>query len=99
MLDAVLKCTGLRQSAVNYCKQRNVVTIFYGIFLDLFQGVSQSSAQPTGPLGTIKTVGNLKRVRLTRNEMGLWKIHMNTLNAYTVKVTGAFLLKLDFFFL
>ncbi|XP_031416319.1 von Willebrand factor A domain-containing protein 7 [Clupea harengus] len=53
------------------------------------KGVSQSSTQTTGPLGTIQTVGNLKRIRLdTLNQTGLWEIHMNTGSAYTVKVTG-----------
>ncbi|XP_041957562.1 von Willebrand factor A domain-containing protein 7 [Alosa sapidissima] len=52
-------------------------------------GVSQGSTETTGPLGTINTVGNLKRVRLnTLNQTGLWEIHMNSGNAYTVKVTG-----------
>ncbi|XP_041922784.1 von Willebrand factor A domain-containing protein 7-like [Alosa sapidissima] len=52
-------------------------------------GVSQSSTQTAGPLGTIQTVGNLKRVRLnTPEQTGLWEIHMNTREAYTVKVTG-----------
>ncbi|XP_062407515.1 von Willebrand factor A domain-containing protein 7 [Sardina pilchardus] len=53
-------------------------------------GVSQSSTETTGPLGTINTVGNLKRVRLTTlNQTGLWEIRMNSGNAYTVKVTGS----------
>lgn len=54
-------------------------------------GVSQSSTQATGPLGTIQTVGNLKRIRLNAlNQTGSWEIHMNSVNAYTVKVTGGF---------
>lgn len=51
-------------------------------------GVSQNSTEIAGPLGTIHTVGNLKRVRLTLNEMGLWEILVNSPYAYTVKVTG-----------
>ncbi|XP_063076020.1 von Willebrand factor A domain-containing protein 7-like [Engraulis encrasicolus] len=52
-------------------------------------GVTQSSSQTSGPLGEVKTVGNLKRIRLNAvNQTGLWEIQMKSSSSYTVKVTG-----------
>lgn len=67
--------------------------------MSLIIGVSQSSTQDTGPLGTIQTVGNLKRVRLSAlNQTGLWEIHIKSTNTYTVKVTGGYLFSVVSFF-
>ncbi|XP_028832618.1 von Willebrand factor A domain-containing protein 7-like isoform X2 [Denticeps clupeoides] len=52
-------------------------------------GLSQQYTNPNGPLGTIQTVGNLYRIRLNMvNITGLWKIDINSKEAYTLKVTG-----------
>uniref|UniRef100_A0A8C9Y1V7 von Willebrand factor A domain containing 11 n=1 Tax=Sander lucioperca TaxID=283035 RepID=A0A8C9Y1V7_SANLU len=52
-------------------------------------GVSQSSNEATGKLGTIKTVGNLRRIRFTADiQTGTWKININSNQPYTLKVTG-----------
>ncbi|XP_035856536.1 von Willebrand factor A domain-containing protein 7 isoform X2 [Sander lucioperca] len=52
-------------------------------------GVSQSSNEATGKLGTIKTVGNLRRIRFNADiQTGTWKININSNQPYTLKVTG-----------
>ncbi|KAK9981269.1 hypothetical protein ABG768_000822 [Culter alburnus] len=51
-------------------------------------GVSQSNTVANGPLGKIQTVGNLQRIQLNKNEMGLWHIDMTTTRPYTIKVIG-----------
>ncbi|KAK6324606.1 hypothetical protein J4Q44_G00039480 [Coregonus suidteri] len=52
-------------------------------------GVSQSDSEANGPLGTIQTVGNLRRVSLTsHNHTGLWEISMNSIEFYSLKVIG-----------
>ncbi|XP_029288639.1 von Willebrand factor A domain-containing protein 7 [Cottoperca gobio] len=52
-------------------------------------GVSQSSSQSSGPLGTFTTVGNLRRLSLNiDNQTGSWEISVNSNNPYSVKVTG-----------
>ncbi|KAK5899641.1 hypothetical protein CesoFtcFv8_009100 [Champsocephalus esox] len=52
-------------------------------------GVSQSSSQFSGPLATITTVGNLRRLSLnTDNQTGSWEISVNSKNPYSVKVTS-----------
>ncbi|XP_069021931.1 von Willebrand factor A domain-containing protein 7 [Embiotoca jacksoni] len=52
-------------------------------------GVSQSHNEASGKLGTIKTVGNLMRVRLNADKQaGTWKINIMTNQPYTLKVTG-----------
>ncbi|XP_016323632.1 von Willebrand factor A domain-containing protein 7-like [Sinocyclocheilus anshuiensis] len=52
-------------------------------------GVSQSGSVADGPLGSILTVGNLKRVKLTSdNQTGEWKISINSTSFYSLKVTG-----------
>ncbi|XP_056265572.1 von Willebrand factor A domain-containing protein 7 [Pseudoliparis swirei] len=52
-------------------------------------GVSQSSSQPSGPLASFTTAGNLRRLSLnTDNQTGSWEIRVNSNNPYSVKVTG-----------
>ncbi|XP_029917843.1 von Willebrand factor A domain-containing protein 7-like [Myripristis murdjan] len=51
-------------------------------------GVSQGQNEASGKLGTIQTVGNLRRVRLTDMQTGTWKIRVNSNQPYTLKVTG-----------
>ncbi len=52
-------------------------------------GVSQSGSVVDGPLGSILTVGNLKRVKLNSdNHAGEWKISINSTRFYNLKVTG-----------
>ncbi|KAF1395599.1 hypothetical protein PFLUV_G00013220 [Perca fluviatilis] len=52
-------------------------------------GVSQSSNEATGKLGTIKTVGNLRRIRFNADiQTGTWQININSNQPYTLKVTG-----------
>lgn len=63
-------------------------------------GISQSSNQPSGPLASLSTAGNLCRLRLnTDSWTGPWKISVNSTDPYTVKITGQSLSKgrwLDF---
>ncbi|KAF3852030.1 hypothetical protein F7725_005385 [Dissostichus mawsoni] len=50
-------------------------------------GVSQSSSQSSGPLATITTAGNLRRLSLnTDNQTGSWEISVNSKDPYSVKV-------------
>ncbi|CAJ1052706.1 Hypothetical predicted protein [Xyrichtys novacula] len=52
-------------------------------------GVSQSSSQASGPLASITTVGNLRRLSFNSdNQTGLWKISVDSNSQYSVKVTG-----------
>ncbi|XP_052457565.1 von Willebrand factor A domain-containing protein 7-like [Carassius gibelio] len=52
-------------------------------------GVSQSGSVTDGPLGSILTVGNLKRVKLNPdNQTGEWKISIDSTSFYSLKVTG-----------
>ncbi|XP_053477848.1 von Willebrand factor A domain-containing protein 7 [Ictalurus furcatus] len=52
-------------------------------------GVSQPYTANKGPLATIQTVGNLQRLHLNNlTETGLWRISMESTEAYTIKVTG-----------
>lgn len=52
-------------------------------------GVTQSSSQANGALGTIQTVGNLWRIRVKADkESGTWKISITSNNPYTLKITG-----------
>ncbi|XP_059903279.1 von Willebrand factor A domain-containing protein 7 [Gadus macrocephalus] len=52
-------------------------------------GTSQGSSQPSGPLGTFSTVGNLRRFSLhTDNQTGLWEIAVHSNDPYSLKVTG-----------
>ncbi|XP_071360801.1 von Willebrand factor A domain-containing protein 7-like [Trachinotus anak] len=51
--------------------------------------VSQSNTEASGKLGTIQTVGNLRRVRLNADKQtGTWQININSNQPYTLKVTG-----------
>ncbi|XP_037545994.1 von Willebrand factor A domain-containing protein 7 [Nematolebias whitei] len=52
-------------------------------------GVSQNQNEANGKLGTIKTVGNLWRIRLNSDKQsGTWQININSNQLYTLKVTG-----------
>ncbi|RXN04431.1 von Willebrand factor A domain-containing 7-like protein [Labeo rohita] len=52
-------------------------------------GVSQSGSVSDGPLGSILTVGNLRRVKLySGNQTGEWKISIVSTRSYSLKVTG-----------
>uniref|UniRef100_A0A3B4T4V0 von Willebrand factor A domain-containing protein 7-like n=1 Tax=Seriola dumerili TaxID=41447 RepID=A0A3B4T4V0_SERDU len=52
-------------------------------------GVSQSNTEASGKLGTIRTVGNLRRIRLNADKQtGRWQITINSNQPYTLKVTG-----------
>uniref|UniRef100_UPI0037E8375D von Willebrand factor A domain-containing protein 7-like n=1 Tax=Semicossyphus pulcher TaxID=241346 RepID=UPI0037E8375D len=52
-------------------------------------GVSQSHNEASGKLGTIKTAGNLNRIRLNADsQTGAWQIKFNSNHPYTLKVTG-----------
>ncbi|XP_038570271.1 von Willebrand factor A domain-containing protein 7-like [Micropterus salmoides] len=52
-------------------------------------GVSQSSNEASGKLGTIQTVGNLRRIRVSADKQtGTWKININSNQPYTLKITG-----------
>ncbi|XP_061580815.1 von Willebrand factor A domain-containing protein 7 isoform X2 [Cololabis saira] len=52
-------------------------------------GVSQTQNQANGKLGTIQTVGNLRRIRLNPDrQLGRWKINIKSPQPYTLKVTG-----------
>ncbi|GAA6216347.1 von Willebrand factor A domain-containing protein 7-like [Lates japonicus] len=52
-------------------------------------GVSQSNTEASGKLGTIKTVGNLRRIRLSADKLtGTWQLNIKSNQPYTLKVTG-----------
>ncbi|XP_033478945.1 von Willebrand factor A domain-containing protein 7 [Epinephelus lanceolatus] len=52
-------------------------------------GVSQSSSESSGPLASVTTAGNLRRLSLnTDNQTGSWEIRVSSNNPYSVKVTG-----------
>ncbi|KAK0148274.1 von Willebrand factor A domain-containing protein 7 [Merluccius polli] len=52
-------------------------------------GSTQESTVVNGPLATISTVGNLRRISLSIvNQMGLWKITVDTKERFSLKVTG-----------
>ncbi|KAM9792685.1 von Willebrand factor A domain-containing protein 7 [Neosynchiropus ocellatus] len=52
-------------------------------------GVSQTSSETSGPLASMTTAGNLRRLSLsTGNQTGLWEISVNSNDPYSVKVTG-----------
>ncbi|XP_071361129.1 von Willebrand factor A domain-containing protein 7 [Trachinotus anak] len=52
-------------------------------------GVSQSSSLSSGPLASLTTAGNLRRLSLnTDNQTGSWQISVNSNSPYSVKVTG-----------
>uniref|UniRef100_A0A8C5H930 von Willebrand factor A domain-containing protein 7-like n=1 Tax=Gouania willdenowi TaxID=441366 RepID=A0A8C5H930_GOUWI len=52
-------------------------------------GVSQKSSEPSGPLASITTVGNLRRILVNgTNETGTWELSVSSSSAYSVKVTG-----------
>ncbi|XP_075893051.1 von Willebrand factor A domain-containing protein 7-like [Nelusetta ayraudi] len=52
-------------------------------------GVSQGHKQASGDLGTIQTVGNLRRICLRSDrQSGKWQININSEQPYTLKITG-----------
>ncbi|CAL8328777.1 unnamed protein product [Merluccius merluccius] len=52
-------------------------------------GSSQESTVVSGPLATISTIGNLRRISLSIvNQMGLWTITVDTKERFSLKVTG-----------
>ncbi|KAF7650011.1 hypothetical protein LDENG_00132850 [Lucifuga dentata] len=52
-------------------------------------GISQSSSLSAGPLASLTTVGNLRRLNLNAdNQTGLWEISVNSNDPYSLKVTG-----------
>uniref|UniRef100_A0A8C1L586 von Willebrand factor A domain containing 10, tandem duplicate 2 n=1 Tax=Cyprinus carpio TaxID=7962 RepID=A0A8C1L586_CYPCA len=62
-------------------------------------GVSQSGSVADGPLGSILTVGNIKRVKLNSdNQTGEWKISINATSSYTLKVIGQSSVNVLFYF-
>ncbi|XP_028311428.1 von Willebrand factor A domain-containing protein 7 [Gouania willdenowi] len=53
------------------------------------EGVTQSSSETSGKLGTIHAVGNLRRIRIhSDKQTGSWRISITTTQPYTLKVTG-----------
>uniref|UniRef100_A0A8C2A2H0 von Willebrand factor A domain containing 10, tandem duplicate 2 n=1 Tax=Cyprinus carpio TaxID=7962 RepID=A0A8C2A2H0_CYPCA len=62
-------------------------------------GVSQSGSVADGPLGSILTVGSIKRVKLNSdNQTGEWKISINATSSYTLKVIGQSSVNVLFYF-
>ncbi|KAL4593409.1 von Willebrand factor A domain-containing protein 7-like [Arapaima gigas] len=57
------------------------------LLFSLLSGENQSSTEPEGPLGTIQTVGNLYRVRLTR-QVGQWTVSIKSRQPFSLRVTG-----------
>ncbi|XP_053711313.1 von Willebrand factor A domain-containing protein 7-like [Synchiropus splendidus] len=52
-------------------------------------GASQTSSETSGPLASMTTAGNLRRLSLsTGNQTGLWEVSVNSNDPYSVKVTG-----------
>ncbi|KAA0722153.1 hypothetical protein E1301_Tti009099 [Triplophysa tibetana] len=52
-------------------------------------GVSQSDSMTDGSLGSIQTVGNLKKIKLKSNsQTGEWSININSTSSYTMRVIG-----------
>ncbi|XP_029009131.1 von Willebrand factor A domain-containing protein 7 [Betta splendens] len=52
-------------------------------------GLSQKDSEANGNLGTIQTVGNLRRIRINADKQtGTWQMNINTNQPYTLKVTG-----------
>ncbi|XP_034043930.1 von Willebrand factor A domain-containing protein 7-like [Thalassophryne amazonica] len=53
------------------------------------EGVTQSSSQSNGPLGSFSKVGNLYRLQINaENQTGLWELTVTSNNPYSIKVTG-----------
>ncbi|XP_029949230.1 von Willebrand factor A domain-containing protein 7-like [Salarias fasciatus] len=73
---------------------RNIIIYITGVQASLTfrltssTGVSQDSSEPSGPLATFSTVGNLCRISLNNTDTGMWEISVNSNSAYIVKVTG-----------
>ncbi|XP_077380532.1 von Willebrand factor A domain-containing protein 7-like [Festucalex cinctus] len=52
-------------------------------------GVSQDSSESSGPLGSLSSAGNLRRLTLNNDsETGLWEISVDSNDPYSVKVAG-----------
>uniref|UniRef100_A0A672ISW4 von Willebrand factor A domain-containing protein 7-like n=1 Tax=Salarias fasciatus TaxID=181472 RepID=A0A672ISW4_SALFA len=74
---------------------RNIIIYITGVQASLTfgltssTGVTQNSSEPSGPLATFSTVGNLRRISLnSTNDTGLWEINVTSSSPYIVKVTG-----------
>ncbi|XP_029949228.1 von Willebrand factor A domain-containing protein 7-like [Salarias fasciatus] len=74
---------------------RNIIIYITGVQRSLTfrltssTGVSQDSSQPSGPLATFSTVGNLRRISLnSTTDTGMWEISVNSRSPYIVKITG-----------
>lgn len=66
-----------------------VVMLVNNSAIFLFSGVSQESSQTSGPLASLTTVGNLRRISLNAgNQTGFWQIHISSNSPYSIKVTG-----------
>lgn len=51
--------------------------------------MTQSSDQSSGPLASISVAGNLHRLRIhPGGQTGSWKIQVDSVKSYSVKVTG-----------
>nr|XP_055060965.1 von Willebrand factor A domain-containing protein 7-like [Misgurnus anguillicaudatus] len=62
-------------------------------------GVSQSYSMIDGSLGSIQTVGNLKKIKLkSDNQAGQWSISVNSTSSYTLKVIGKSSVDVLFYF-
>ncbi|KAF4118569.1 hypothetical protein G5714_000620 [Onychostoma macrolepis] len=62
-------------------------------------GMSQPGSVADGPLGSILTIGNLRRVKLnSAKQTGEWKISINSTSSYTLKVFGQSSVDIHFYF-
>ncbi|XP_042615048.1 von Willebrand factor A domain-containing protein 7-like [Cyprinus carpio] len=62
-------------------------------------GITQSHSQTDLPLGSILTVGNLKRVKLnSTGQTGEWKISIDSTSSYNMRVTGQSSVDVLFYF-
>ncbi|XP_010903895.2 von Willebrand factor A domain-containing protein 7-like [Esox lucius] len=70
---------------------RNLTAYFTGRSLSFTitspSGLSQSSVEVNGSLGTIQTVGNFYTLRMD-SQVGLWEISVSSTVSYTLKVIG-----------
>ncbi|XP_055060966.2 von Willebrand factor A domain-containing protein 7 [Misgurnus anguillicaudatus] len=81
----------------------NVTVYITGDSLDVTvyspTGGSQSGSVINGGLGSIQTVGNLKKITLKSDfQTGQWSISVNSTSSYTMKVTGQSSVEVLFYF-
>nr|XP_055060966.1 von Willebrand factor A domain-containing protein 7-like [Misgurnus anguillicaudatus] len=81
----------------------NVTVYITGDSLDVTvyspTGGSQSGSVINGGLGSIQTVGNLKKITLKSDyQTGEWSISVNSTSSYTMKVTGQSSVEVLFYF-